>query len=150
MRLIRLLALVASLFVFAGCEQTTADPIVVSDAWVRAIPPGGEMTAAYARIRNNADGAIRLVGASSPNFGRVELHETTMDDGVSKMRPVDGFKIDASATLSLEAGGRHFMLRFARDLDSVGQSIPMSLAFRDAAGELVSLDMDFPIRKSAP
>lgn len=151
MRAFRILLLLVPAVLATACNQAaTGDPIVVEEAWVREIPPGAKMTAAYAAIRNNADGAIRLVGASSPNFGRVELHESIVDEGVTKMRPVDGFKIDAGATLRLEAGGRHMMLQFARDLDTVGQSVPMSLAFRDADGGLVSMDVEFPIRKTAP
>jgi copper(I)-binding protein len=72
--------------------------------------PGTNMGVGYLKMTNNSDSAITVRSASSPDFGRVEIHQTTIADGVSRMRPLNEVQIDAGATVTFEPGGRHLML----------------------------------------
>ena len=94
-------AILVAVFALTGCGQPK-DPIVVEDGWVRALPPGAKMTAGYVSITNNGEGELRMLGASSPNFGRIEMHSVYLEDGVQQMRMVDGYKIAPGETLTLE------------------------------------------------
>ncbi|WP_165831246.1 copper chaperone PCu(A)C [Abyssibacter profundi] len=142
-------AILVAVFALTGCGQPK-DPIVVEDGWVRALPPGAKMTAGYVSITNNGDGELRMLGVSSPNFGRIEMHSVYLEDGVQQMRMVDGYKIAPGETLTLASGGDHLMMRFPRDLEQSNGQIPVSLAFRGADGELVSVESRFDLRQSAP
>ena len=136
-------------FILTGCGAS-GDPIEVDNGWVRAMPPGAKMTAGYVTVTNNGKGELRVLGASSPFFGRIEMHTTVMNDGVQQMRMVDGYKIAPGESLELKAGSDHLMMRFPRDLETAGGQIPVSMAFRTTDGELVSIESTFELRQSAP
>lgn len=143
--LLLLLALIAS-----GPVSTAPanDPhLIVSNAWVRptAMNEDGHHgsnsagdygpTAAYMELTNNSDMALHLVGAASPVAGAVEFHETTIENEVMRMRPVDALEIPAGESVVMAPGGLHLMLLdLERDL-LPGVAISMILAFEALAGD---------------
>ena len=82
----------------------------VRDAWIRLVPGGMPMQAGFGRIENRCPTPIAVVAASSPAYGSVELHETRIVDGVSKMRAVPELRIAADGAATLKPGGLHLML----------------------------------------
>lgn len=149
MRYTLLGVMLTAVIALTGCSQSN-EPIVVENGWVRALPPGAKMTAGYASVTNNGDDELRMLGVSSPNFGRIEMHSSYLEDGVQQMRMVDGYKIAPGETLTLASGGDHLMMRFPRDLGDTGSAVPISVAFRSADGELVSIETTFELRQNAP
>lgn len=99
-----------------ACNQQPAAPLVAADLEITPAMPGKSMRAAYLALTNNTDDAIRISRVTSDAFAIVELHETTVDDGVARMRPLDALIIPAGATVRLQRGGKHLMLMRARDL----------------------------------
>ncbi len=85
----------------------------------------------------NSGGAVdRLISAKSAASKSVELHETTEEGGVMKMRPVPGgFEIPANDRLELKPGGKHLMLIDLTAPLTVGQQIEIILNF-DRAGAI--------------
>ncbi|MBR9813285.1 copper chaperone PCu(A)C [bacterium] len=128
----------------AACS-TSEPALTPSNAWLRAVVPGTDRTAGYVTVENTFDSAVKLVGASSPNFGRVELHTMSRENGQMQMRPVDGFTIEAGETLALKPSGDHLMLLFPRG--EFGAQVPFSLAFRGPDGGLMSLDVSFTVQQ---
>lgn len=88
----------------AGCA-----PRVV-DGWLRPPPVPMPMLAGFARIENPCATAVQVVAASGAGFGSVEIHETTLVDGVSRMRAVPSLAIAAGGEAVLKPGGLHLML----------------------------------------
>ena len=84
--------------------------LVVVDAWIPQAPPGAGMLAGYATLRNDGAQPVRVTGATSTAFADVSIHETTLVDGVSRMRALDVIEIAPGADVRLEPGGRHLML----------------------------------------
>lgn len=126
----------------AGCSQDKAPPLVISDVEVTAPRPGMRMSAGYLRITNNADSPVSISRVGSPQFGAVELHESTIVDGVARMRPIESLDIASGATLSLERGGKHMMLmQPVDDLDVV------TLNFYSNDTLLISVDTRVPPRQ---
>jgi copper(I)-binding protein len=103
------------LLLLAACSQEALPPLVASDIEILEPMPGTNMSAGYMALTNNSDSSIRLTSASSPNFASVELHETSIEDGISRMRPVDELVIEPGQTISLQRGGMHMMLRAPTD-----------------------------------
>ncbi len=93
-----------------ACNQQPAAPLVAADLEITPAMPGKSMRAAYLALTNNTDDAIRISRVTSDAFAIVELHETTVDDGVARMRPLDALIIPAGATVRLQRGGKHLML----------------------------------------
>ena len=96
--------------VLAACAGTTDAPLRVSDAWLRALPDGITSTAGYLTIENDSGAQRTLTGVTSPQFGRVELHETRLENGVARMRPVDALVLPPGERVTLAPGGLHLML----------------------------------------
>ena len=51
-----------------------------------------------------------IVAASSPAYGSVELHESKLVDGISRMRQVPELRIAPDGAAVLQPGGLHLML----------------------------------------
>lgn len=83
---------------------------VVEAGWLRQPPVAMPMLGGFARISNPCTHATKVVAAHSPAFARVELHETRVVDGVSRMRAVASLDLPAGAGVELRPGGLHLML----------------------------------------
>ena len=77
---------------------------------VIAPAPGREASVAYFTIHNRGSNAVVLNGVTSPQFGRVEMHETVLEMGIARMRLLNSLKVDARSSVELAAGGKHLML----------------------------------------
>lgn len=109
--------------------------IQVRHPWARATPPGATVGAGYLEIRNNGRTADRLVGAVSPVAERVELHLTTRNGEVMKMREAQRLDVPARQRLALRPGGPHLMLVGLKKPLAKGDRVPLTLRF-ERAGEL--------------
>lgn len=107
--------------------------VMVEDAWARATIPD-RPGAAYLTI-HNMGGDDRLVAASSPAAGRVELHTHIMDGDVMKMREVEAIAAPGGAMAKLEPGGDHVMLFDLAEPLKEGGHIKLVLTF-EKAGEV--------------
>jgi periplasmic copper chaperone A len=87
-----------------------AQPLAISDARIRAMPPGSVNSAAYLTVTNVSEGSLTIVGASSPAAGRVELHTTVQEDGMMQMRAVKALSLAPGESVELAPGGLHLML----------------------------------------
>jgi len=82
----------------------------VANAWVRVVP-GAPVAAGYFDLSNAGDTAMTIVALSSPQFGRVHMHESlTGDDGMATMQPVASVTVPAGQSLAFAPGGYHLMM----------------------------------------
>ncbi|MEL6337244.1 MAG: copper chaperone PCu(A)C [Pseudomonadota bacterium] len=141
MKTLPTLALVSAALVWiaaatgAVAHEFTQGDLMVDHPWARPNIPN-RPTAAYAEIMNAGTEADRLIAASSPAFGRIELHTTTREGDVMKMERVEGIEVPAGGSASLEPGGLHIMLFDAVEILKEGASFPLTLTFENA-GEVV-------------
>ncbi len=70
---------------------------------------GTRPAALHAMVMNKTDADIRLIGAESSSFERMELHTHETTNGMMRMVQVDGYDIAAGATLKMQHGGDHLM-----------------------------------------
>lgn len=126
------LAAVIALAVSA-CGQPVA-PLVATDLSVKPPLPGMQMTAGYLTLHNNTAQPIAIDAVTSPQFGRVEMHETVVEDGVARMIGLDSIVIPAGSDVVFEPGGKHLML-----MQPAGTIDTVTLAFR--AGDAVVLSV---------
>jgi periplasmic copper chaperone A len=113
----------------AGCAVVAAaaqaQPASVKDAWVRAPAPGQKVAGVYMEIVSRANAA--LVAVASPAAARAELHSTSMDDGVMRMRPVGKIELPAGKAVKLAPGGLHVMLIELKQPLKRGEKVPLTL-----------------------
>jgi len=103
-----------------------AEP-VISDAWVRSVPPTARMTAGYLSVFNPGPEQLVIVGVESPSFGSIELHGTVMEDGVARMRHQEAVRVAAGEMVRFEPGGLHLMLMQPVDDIPTSGAIELSL-----------------------
>ncbi|MGB1580150.1 MAG: copper chaperone PCu(A)C, partial [Nevskiales bacterium] len=106
-------ALLALALLLSACGKTqnqACSSLVVSDAWIRSLPPGPTVTAGYLQIENHGEATVTLSSFSSADFERVELHETRDLDGQLQMRAITGLEIAPGDILAMRPGGKHLML----------------------------------------
>lgn len=135
----RSVALIACLFL-AACGGEAKAPLVASDIVITEPMPGRHMSAGYISFTNNTSDAINITHVVSPEFAVVELHESLVEDGIAKMRPIKELVIPANSSVSLQRGGKHLMLmRPTGALDTV------SLSFY--SGDTLLLNVSAPVSR---
>jgi copper(I)-binding protein len=115
--------------------------VKIEKPWLRATPPGAAVGGGYMTIRNAGAAPDKLVGASSPAAGRVELHVTSEQNGVMKMQPVAGYDVPAKGSFELKPGGAHLMFMELKAPFKEGDRVPVTLKF-EKAGEV---KVEFPV-----
>ena len=127
-------AIVAGLLLLAGAiwwvsRMEPPEPIEVENARVRLVPGGGPM-AGYMRLSNHTDAVVRLVGAATPQFGRVMMHRSVVENGQARMEHQSGgVTITPGDEVEFEPRGLHLMLmRPQREL-RVGDTVDIVLEF---------------------
>ncbi|WP_340569047.1 copper chaperone PCu(A)C [Stenotrophomonas sp. G106K1] len=131
----------------ASASAAETKCVTVEQGWVRLLPnPKMAMTAGYAVIRNGCASAVVITGARSATFGDVSLHETTIVDGVSRMREVRRLPLAPGARAVLKPGGLHLMLMDGYRTLEEGQPVWLQLQLEDGTEVSTALIA----RKAAP
>jgi len=129
-------ALLACL-VLLGAARAAAPVLTVQDAWVR-VTPGADVAAAYLTLHNPGPGAAVVIGVRSSVAGHAMIHETSLHNGISAMRPHERLTLAAGATVVLAPGGLHVMLGMLAHPLAVGEHVPLELLLEGGATIAVS------------
>jgi copper(I)-binding protein len=117
----------------ASAEDYTIGTIRIENPWARATPKGADVAGAYMIISNKGTASDRLIGGSTPVAGRLEFHRMLMEQGVMKMRPVQGgLEIKAGQTVEFKPGSFHVMLMGLKQPLEKDQRVKATLEFEKA------------------
>ncbi|MGB0223544.1 MULTISPECIES: copper chaperone PCu(A)C [unclassified Marinobacterium] len=112
--------------------------VEISDARVRAVPPGQKMTGAFMDIKNSgAD--LQVVSAESSISKVVELHTHIKDGEVMRMRKIPAIDLPANSTTHLKPGGLHVMFIGLKEPLSIDQTIDLKLNFSDGTSQALEV-----------
>lgn len=93
----------------------------------------------FVDLKNTGSQPDRLLKASAPGIGRIELHEMKMQGDVMQMRELEGVPIAPGATVKMGPGGLHMMLmQLAKPL-ATGDKLPLTLTFERAGSVTTEL-----------
>lgn len=109
--------------------RVTVDGLEIEDLVVPE-PVTGERTALFLTLRSEAGDTLLAVEADGADAS--SLHRTTMEDGVMRMRPIEGIPIPAGEPVGLRPGGLHGMLEELSATWSVGDTVRLRLTFARA------------------
>lgn len=118
--------------------------VTVTQPWVRATVAQQKATGAFMTLTSAKD--VRLVGASSPAAGAVEVHEMKMVDDVMKMRHVPALPLPAGQAVALTPGGYHLMLLDVKQQFKEGDKVPLTLELEDAQKVRSKLEVQAIVR----
>lgn len=126
-----------------------AQPVTVNDAWVRAPAPGQKVAAAYMELKSKQTSF--LVSIASPAAGAVELHITTLEGGIMKMRPVGKVELPGGKPVKLAPGGVHVMLLDLKQPLKPGDKVPLTLTVqRDDRSSRSVFSVQAVVREGLP
>lgn len=124
--------------IMASIEAEPLAPLVARNVVVTRPMPGMKMSAGYLSLTNNTDAPIRVTRVSSPQFAAVELHESTVEDGVARMREIPELLVPPRGAVTLERGGKHLML-----MKPSGNADDVSLNLYDGEELLLSISASY-------
>ncbi|AWZ01083.1 copper chaperone PCu(A)C [Rhodobiaceae bacterium] len=113
----------------AALARAAEPEIGLSDAWARPTLGAGRTTAAYVTITNMGTNADRLTAVDAPGAGSVEIHTAGMENGVMRMRRLEGLDIPAGETVAMAPGGYHIMIIDVEEPVQTGSTVPLTLTF---------------------
>jgi periplasmic copper chaperone A len=139
-------ALMLALAPFSSGAALAADydvgSIHISQPWARATPKGASSGAAYMTITNKGSTPDRVSCVSSDASAKCQIHSMTMDNGVMKMRPVEGgLEIKPGETVTLKPSSFHVMLLDLKQPLQPGKTAEATLNFEKAG----TVKVQFPI-----
>ena len=122
-------------FLFSGlgiwAGSVLAADIVLDGLQFRATVGSIPSSAGYLTIKNNGADDDWLMAATSDLARKTELHSMTMDNGVMRMRKVEGgIPVPAGQMVTLAPGGYHIMLIGLKAPLNAGQAYDVTLDFR--------------------
>jgi len=121
-----------------GCVVAPAEgPAVIFEPWVREAPPQASAMAAYMTIENVKKTPLKLVGARSPQFAKVEIHEIVTEDGMARMQEVKALTLAPGGKLVLEPGSTHVMLIGPKKPLPAGAPVELTLLWADGSKTLI-------------
>jgi len=123
------LAISVSGMSYAGGGHAMAEGVMAHGAWVRLVPPVAKNSAAYLEIQNTGDKVLQIKSADSPVAEVVEVHQTTMADGVMRMTEVKGLQVPVDGKVTMKPGGYHVMLINLKEPLQKGQVVPVTIKF---------------------
>ena len=130
-----MLALVAMAAPAATHEEKTGDVTIVHP-WSRPAPQG-QNGVIYLDIRNDGAADDRLIAVSTPLATKVELHKSTMEDGIHRMEKVESIVVPAGGAVELAPGGLHVMLVGLKFMLMAEETIPVTFTF-ERAGDITT------------
>ena len=115
--------------------------IQVKDAWIRWLPanvPGG----GYMTVINTGSAARVLIGASSPDYGEVSIHQTRIRMGLNAMTRVESVELKPLIPVRFSEGGFHLMLMQPKRSLRLGDRVLITLHFAQGP----SIEVAFEVR----
>jgi copper(I)-binding protein len=115
--------------------------IQVKEAWIRWLPanvPGG----GYMTVINTGTAARVLIGASSPDYGEVSMHQSRLRGGVNEMAPVASIELRPRIPVRFAEGGYHLMLLQPKRPLKPGDRVLITLRFAQGP----SVEVPFEVR----
>ena len=126
----------------AAAHDYTLGSLKIGNPWARATPPTAPSGGGFLTVNNTGTTADRLVSATSPAAGQIQIHEMKMDGTIMRMRELEnGLEIPPGATVALAPGGFHLMMMGLKAPLKEATRVPVTLVFEKAG----KIDVDYAV-----
>ncbi|MES2682777.1 MAG: copper chaperone PCu(A)C [Pseudomonadota bacterium] len=135
----------------SSAAELPAKPITIVHAYSHPTAAPGVPGVGFLTLTNTGKQPDRLLSASSPAAGQIEIHQSSMANGVMQMRAVSqGVALPVGQAVTLAPGGLHLMLFQLREPLAEGQSLPLTLHFERAGSVSTTLKVESREPPAAP
>jgi len=117
--------LLAALALLLPLHALAESPITIANPSIPA--PAGEVGVAYFTLTSSSDDTLTSV--ASDCCRAVELHTSTMDGGVMRMRKLESVPLKKGEAVAFAPGGLHVMLIGLKKPLKPGDVVPISFGF---------------------
>jgi periplasmic copper chaperone A len=122
----------------------TLGSLQIVKPWARSSSSEPDVAGAYMTVVNEGE-SERLVSASSPVAGSVEIHAIRVKGPVLEMRQLaDGLVIPPANQQILKPRGYHLLMRDLASPLSAGSKVPVTLVFEKAGSVTVDFAVEQP------
>lgn len=121
----------------AAVSTNAAEHITVSEPVIRATAPGQSVSGAFMTLVNDSATAHALASVDFEGASATEIHETSMDEGVMRMRKVSHIDIPANGSAELKPGSYHIMLIGLEKAMKAGATETLTLTFSDGSQKTI-------------
>lgn len=128
------LLLIAAVSAPVFAHEQSAGQLEFKHLWIKQVP-GARNGAMFVEIINQGDTDDHLIAVRTDMAKKAQLHTQVIEDGIARMRRIDGIDIPAGGTVRLEPGGMHIMLMGIQGMQMDGAMVPVTLVF-EAAGKI--------------
>lgn len=118
--------------------EVSYEELIIDEAWIKAMPPSAEYSAAFLTITNTSEEDVTLVEVKSDLADTVEIHLMKTVNGSMTMRPIKELVIPKGETVALEPGGTHIMLIDLIEPLNAGETADLILVFADGMERTVN------------
>jgi hypothetical protein len=126
----------------AFAQPVKAGNIEIDAGWARPTAAQIANGAAYLTIVNHGKDNDRLVSVQGDVAAEVQIHHTTMDGGMMRMRQMkDGVELPAGKSVKFAPGGYHIMLINLKAPLKAGEHFKLMLHFAKAGDAEVQVDV---------
>ena len=125
--LLGVLALLGTAAPAQAHEEKTGE-ITIVHPWSRPAAQGHNGVI-YLEIHNRGTVDDHLVAVGTPLATKVELHRSTMEDGIHRMEAVESIVVPAGGMVALAPGGLHVMLVNLKFMLMAEETIPVTFTF---------------------
>ena len=128
---LRVIGLVLCVGLLGATAARPGEPSIdvqVKEAWIRWLPanlPGG----GYMTLINTGSAARVLIGASSPDYGEVNIHQTRIRLGLNEMTSVGSIELKPLVPVRFADSGYHLMLMQPKRSLKPGDRVLITLRF---------------------
>jgi periplasmic copper chaperone A len=130
-----------------SAPAATRGSIEIHRPWARQAVETPERAGGFFTLINTGTEPDRLVAASSPAAGKIEIHAIKVLGADIGMRPREGgLALPAGVTLTLQPRGYHLLLIDLTAPPIPGARLAVTLVFEKAG----SIDVEFPVEAPGP
>jgi periplasmic copper chaperone A len=128
----------------AAVMAAASQPVQISGAWIRAAVKGQSGTGGFMTLTSAK--AATLVGFTSTVAKANQLHQMVMDGDVMRMSEIKAIDMPAGQAVELKPGGNHIMLMGLKNALNVGDTVKLTLKFKDASGKPFTQKVEVPVQ----
>ena len=93
------------------------------DVWVRSMPPGTQVTAAYGELMNHGDQTVTISAITADLGSEAQMHDVVAEGDQRRMVQMETADIAPGDSLVFEPGGQHIMLLGVSVAPAEGSSV---------------------------
>jgi len=131
-----------------ACSPPPSPPLTISNVAILESLPGTSMTVGYLTLENNSNEPIAIESVTSPQFARVEMHETVIEADVARMVPLAPFIVERHASVQFRPGGKHLMM--SDSPQAIVAGLPVTVEFHYATNGLLIVATTVTARDDLP